>query len=284
MAATSLSEGADAALRQGHAIASELGVAFIACHVLPEAFSVRVPFPHETGIDSAVHVDIERRARAILRDRLGVVIGAAANLVRIEIESGTAHAGILTAAERVGAGLVVVGAGATAQRVARSAGVPVLIARPSPAGGAILGATDFSDPSLPAVTMAISEAKRRQGPLRLLHCLDIDENPFPSAGGLSGLAAVQPLPLPVIARFESTAREWLADAMAAAGVEGDTVVARRPAAAGIIEEAQTVATALVVVGTRGRTGLARLALGSVAEEVVSRAPCSVLVVRLEPAV
>jgi hypothetical protein len=30
MAATSLSEGADAALRQGHAIASELGVAFIA--------------------------------------------------------------------------------------------------------------------------------------------------------------------------------------------------------------------------------------------------------------
>jgi nucleotide-binding universal stress UspA family protein len=36
---------------------------------------------------------------------------------------------------------------------------------------------------------------------------------------------------------------------------------------------------LVVVGTHGRTGLARLALGSVAEEVVRLAPCPVLVVR-----
>ena len=38
--------------------------------------------------------------------------------------------------------------------------------------------------------------------------------------------------------------------------------------------------ALVVVGTHGRTGLARLTLGSTAEQIVERAPCSVLVVRL----
>ena len=44
-----------------------------------------------------------------------------------------------------------------------------------------------------------------------------------------------------------------------------------------------VATSLIVVGTRGRTGLARLALGSVAEAVINRAPCSVLVVPLHPA-
>ena len=37
---------------------------------------------------------------------------------------------------------------------------------------------------------------------------------------------------------------------------------------------------LVVVGTHGRTGLVRLTLGSTAEQVLERAPCSVLVVRL----
>jgi nucleotide-binding universal stress UspA family protein len=36
---------------------------------------------------------------------------------------------------------------------------------------------------------------------------------------------------------------------------------------------------LIVVGTHGRTGFKRIALGSVAEEVVRRAPCTVYVVR-----
>lgn len=36
---------------------------------------------------------------------------------------------------------------------------------------------------------------------------------------------------------------------------------------------------LVVVGSHGRTGLARLLMGSVASHVVSHAPCSVLVVK-----
>jgi len=36
---------------------------------------------------------------------------------------------------------------------------------------------------------------------------------------------------------------------------------------------------LVVVGSKGSTALARVALGSVAETVVRRASCSVLVVR-----
>jgi hypothetical protein len=36
---------------------------------------------------------------------------------------------------------------------------------------------------------------------------------------------------------------------------------------------------IIVVGTRGQTGLRRLVLGSVARNVLLHAPCSVLVVR-----
>ena len=43
--------------------------------------------------------------------------------------------------------------------------------------------------------------------------------------------------------------------------------------------AKRVGADLVVVGTHGRTGLARVALGSVAERVVALAPCPVLTVR-----
>ncbi|HXW04205.1 MAG TPA: universal stress protein, partial [Vicinamibacterales bacterium] len=62
----------------------------------------------------------------------------------------------------------------------------------------------------------------------------------------------------------------------------ETLVVRNSPATGILDAAQSVATGLIVVGTRGRTGLARLALGSVAESVMSHASCSVLVVPLHP--
>lgn len=50
-------------------------------------------------------------------------------------------------------------------------------------------------------------------------------------------------------------------------------------AAVIAETAAEIGADLVVMGTHGRTGLTRLVMGSVAEEVLRRAPCPVLTVR-----
>jgi nucleotide-binding universal stress UspA family protein len=48
---------------------------------------------------------------------------------------------------------------------------------------------------------------------------------------------------------------------------------------GILEAARAVRADLIVMGTHGRTGIARLLLGSVAEAVLRRATCPVLTVR-----
>lgn len=47
----------------------------------------------------------------------------------------------------------------------------------------------------------------------------------------------------------------------------------------IVDTARAVGADLVVVGSHGRSGLAKLVLGSVASHVVSHAPCNVFVVK-----
>jgi len=47
----------------------------------------------------------------------------------------------------------------------------------------------------------------------------------------------------------------------------------------IINAAQSEGADLIVMGTHGRTGLAHVLIGSVAERVVNKAPCPVLTVR-----
>ena len=50
-------------------------------------------------------------------------------------------------------------------------------------------------------------------------------------------------------------------------------------AAVIAETAEEAGADLIVMGTHGRTGLTRVIMGSVAEDVLRRAPCPVLTVR-----
>jgi nucleotide-binding universal stress UspA family protein len=54
------------------------------------------------------------------------------------------------------------------------------------------------------------------------------------------------------------------------------------AATVITETASETGADMIVMGTHGRTGLSRLMMGSVAEEVLRRAPCPVLTIRAMP--
>jgi nucleotide-binding universal stress UspA family protein len=59
----------------------------------------------------------------------------------------------------------------------------------------------------------------------------------------------------------------------------ETLVGQGAPAAEILRIAAEQQASLIVIATHGRTGLKRLALGSVAEQVIREAPCPVLVVR-----
>ena len=67
-----------------------------------------------------------------------------------------------------------------------------------------------------------------------------------------------------------------------AGVEPSAVLLQTltgPAADLIVRQAKKWGADLIVIGTHGRRGFSRFVLGSVAEDVLRRAPCPVLAVR-----
>jgi nucleotide-binding universal stress UspA family protein len=70
-----------------------------------------------------------------------------------------------------------------------------------------------------------------------------------------------------------------ADMVRASGVTVETAVRHGDPRSVIIDEATEWHADLIVVGSHGYTGIKRLLLGSVAQSVVSHAPCSVEVVR-----
>jgi nucleotide-binding universal stress UspA family protein len=65
-----------------------------------------------------------------------------------------------------------------------------------------------------------------------------------------------------------------------AGLDTSAKVVQGDPRTALVEAARDEHADLVVVGSHGRTGLAKLIMGSVAAYVVAHAPCSVLVVKL----
>jgi len=142
---------------------------------------------------------------------------------------------------------------------------------------AILHATDFSAAAHPAFREALARARRPRARLCLLHVVTpppmILEDSYLSARAwrrleAEGLRAARRRLAPLQARAR------------AAGIATSAMVVRSPVPFfAIVRTARRLGADLIVVGTHGRTGLARVALGSVAERVVALASCPVLTVR-----
>jgi nucleotide-binding universal stress UspA family protein len=287
--ATDLSERAEEAIRLADEWARSVGAELVVCHVMPNPLRMNTLFPQ---LNSEMALDLPAlRERAVdeLTASVQEITGRASDDFAIVVDDGHPAAVIVEKAERYDADLIVVGShghsgvrelvlGGVATQVVRHAHCPVLIARPHPATGVVLGATDFSDPAQPAVNAAAFEARRRGARLTLMHVVDISMG---TAGhmamGFGGV--VYNLPREVRETVEQTVKAKLAQALVDAGTEGDTLVHEGSPAVAIVQAADELHAELVVVGCIGLTGLRRLTLGSVAEAVARAAPCPVLVVR-----
>ncbi len=138
----------------------------------------------------------------------------------------------------------------------------------------ILLATDFSDASAGAVDHAVLMAKTFGSELHILHVLEV-EVPRLESG-------VDYLPLKYFEEFERRAAEYLAAVIPAGDREQLNpvpVVRKGNPFVEIIRYAQSEKIDLIIMGTHGRSALAHLMMGNVAEKVVRYASCAVLTVR-----
>ena len=287
LAATDLGESSDEAIRQAHRWAKETKAGLSVCFVIPPRVREESSYPPAYADDSMAQLELERRAEDVVRDRVRRLTERGDDF-DVVIEGGRPDLGIAQLAEELRVSLVVVGnrrssdverllLGSISERVVRYAERSVLVARPSPATNVVLAATDLSDAGLPAVTEAMEVAARRHARLVVLYCIEPpedDDAPRSPPGSPSLHPSTQE---------RTHLVDGLKHLLASHGVSGDVEVLDGYPGGVIVRRAAELQANLVVVGTRGRTGLARMAFGSVAETVAREAPCSVLAVRLRGA-
>jgi nucleotide-binding universal stress UspA family protein len=130
----------------------------------------------------------------------------------------------------------------------------------------IIVPTDFSTSGQSALAHATSLARDSNARLLIVH---VEEPPIAYGGGEMYYGLPEPDPSALKRMLEEVRPDDASVKFEHRLLAGD------PAGA-IAELARKEAADLVVMGTHGRTGLARMLMGSVAEAVVRHAPCPVL--------
>jgi nucleotide-binding universal stress UspA family protein len=140
----------------------------------------------------------------------------------------------------------------------------------------VIVSTDFSDYGDAGIPHAFHLARDHEAHVLLVHVLDAHSTPNPL------YAHYYPIPTPEHRQAEEKAQEALRARIPEELQDSDraeTVVTHGAPAPEILRIAAERKASLIRIATHGRTGLLRLALGSVAERAIREAPCPVLVVR-----
>jgi len=140
----------------------------------------------------------------------------------------------------------------------------------------ILVPHDFSPYSDAAVALARQLVELSEARLHLIHAVDVPRLHAVTPAGVIALSLPSVLAEGALLEAEDALRR-VADA-ARRGAVAVHVLEGTPTDVICAVAAQLPAD-LIVMGTHGRTGLAHVLLGSVAERTLRRAPCPVLTVR-----
>jgi nucleotide-binding universal stress UspA family protein len=281
LVATDFSTRSDRALRRAVLLARQLEAELRLVHVVDPDRPTRLVEAERHQVELLLGELVETCRR---EDRIGC---------RFELHLGEAFEGVLAAAADSGADLIVLGpprrqllrgvlTGTTAERVIRAGAQPVLIANAVPAAPyrRVLLASDLSPGAKAAALATLRLGLDRLGALAAVHV-------HPTA------AATLLLRTPVTAReaepLRAQEKREAAAALARFLAETGLVRARRLLLAGdrpiadlLLEAARKVRADLLIVATRGRVGLGKLVLGSVAKELLRRAELDLLTVPPDP--
>lgn len=192
---------------------------------------------------------------------------------------GEAFAGTLSVCADVGADVIVIGphrrqilkdvfTGTTAERIIRQSVRPVLMVNGTPAGPyrSILVASDMSDCSLAALRACREFKLGDVAAITVAHVFDA-----PARGHMRRVSLTDDDIANYIAEEEQRAEGELSEFLRSQSFTPDSVKLRAgeaPVAIEIRNMAKDCAADLIIVGTRGRTGLSKVLLGSVAEDLL----------------
>jgi nucleotide-binding universal stress UspA family protein len=299
------SDPARLALEEAIALGKKLGAELHLLHcyplIVPSTFSLyklEVPRTFEDDV-RMVREAAQRRMTQWSRR-----IGAAAVPVREHLAANLPSAEIADVARKIGADLIVMGTrglsglehvllGSVAERTVRTAPCPVLTVGMRDAKDRatresnlpqkeiavkeihkILVPVDFSEHSQRALDEAIAFATTFGAEVHLLHSYQI----HPQAIAPYGIVVPETYEHDVRMAALRQLAEWR-DKVSAAGCKvQEHLTAHFPSEA-IAEMAERLKVDLIVMGTRGLTGLKHVLLGSVAERTIRTAPCPVLTVK-----
>ena len=280
-----------------------LGVDLVAGLDLPAGTSVRVVEAIETGSGlfggpwPSLLVQTESIESKLWQVALDCVEQARARLARPEVDvsaevlRGRPATVIVDAARNWRADVIVVGSrghgmiesmllGSVSAEVIDHAPVPVLVVRRHAVGRIVL-AWDGSGCARAAADLLRAWPIFARSSVRVVSVADLEVpwwTGFPAPGSPETLSLSLEAADASRRTHDALARE-MTDEMRAAGLEAVAERRNGDAATEIIDAAGEAMADVIVLGTHGRTGLARLVLGSVARNVLHHAACSVLITR-----
>lgn len=222
---------------------------------------------------------LQRRLRAVRRRDVAV---------DLEMAPGSPFVEIVRRSRATRADLVVMGRhgrrpfrdlfiGSTAERVVRKGDVPVLVVAAAPRGRyrRPLIATDCEDSFARTCEAALRIVGPEAGPVTLFHSFQVPfETRFGRGGSREAVAWQAACRDEAWARLERSRRTW-----SGTDVRFVPVIRKGDPRATILAEAERRKTDLIALGTHGRSGIAHVLLGSVAEWVIRAARVDVLVAR-----
>jgi universal stress protein E len=212
--------------------------------------------------------------------------------VRVEVRVGSPFPELVDACRVHKADLLVMGAkgsrsepnrvGVIAAKCIRKAPVDVLIVRQDAQGPfhKIVACVDFSENSAKAVQHAIHIAQQDGASVEALF---VYQSALAMSLDYGGMVAPMPSGLEedTLALWKKDLQDFLeplsrsAEGVPVVGVVKERVNIREA----ILDHVNDIHADLVVLGTRGKSGLREMLIGTTAEKVVQNAPCSILAVK-----